>query len=81
MPTNITDLSVAGVLKWIAILLACLQTFLGVRAFVTRQAQPSRYEIVSGEAAIRIGWQHLGFAVLFAFVAFGFWFFWQRHED
>ena len=83
-PTNSTGLSLAGVLKWIFILMGGVLLFQAYQGIIDQKSSTGRgssLQPLSGEAAVRAGWGYLGSALLFFAIAWALWFFWQRNED
>ncbi len=73
-PSNDTQLSLAGILKWLAILVGCFSLWSGVNDLL------GRTDLEAGKAHAQglgeLGWSVAGFAT-----AFALWFFWQRNEE
>lgn len=84
-PTNDGGLSVAGVLKWIAIITGVVCLTKAYQGIVGQKGATGSFrnvgDALTGEAATSWGWQNLGLAVLCFVVAWALWFFWQRNED
>lgn len=84
-PDNTTGLSLAGVIKWISIILSAVFLFQAYQVLVQKKTATSagRHvgEYLVGNEAVMMGRQHLGLSVLCGAIAWALWFFWQRHEE
>jgi hypothetical protein len=84
-PTNEGGLSIAGVLKWIAIINGVVFLYKGYQGIILRQGATGSGRNVgdplSGPEAVRWGWENVGYGVVAFLIAWAFWFFWQRNED
>ena len=87
-PENTTNLSVAGVLKWLFII-ASLPCFFKAFQGIVLQKTASGYgqmgasstELFTGTEAVKYGLENLGLAALSLGIAWALWFFWQQNED
>lgn len=80
-PTNSTGLSLAGILKWIAIIACGVNVWIGLSAIISKKTSPDRSTLLVGNDAVRQGFVNLGWALGLGLLAFAIWFFWQRNED
>jgi len=80
-PKNTTELSFAGVCKWVLVVFS-IPFWVGAwQGIVERKAAISRSEVVTGGEALRIGLFNVLYAILFLIAAWAVWYFWQRNED
>lgn len=84
---NSTGLSLSGFLKW-AILIVSIQFVIKAYQGIVNKVSATGLGIRSGPgelvtegAAVRYGWQSLGYAVVCWAIAWAIWFFIQRNED
>lgn len=84
VPFNTTNLSIAGVVQWLLLLMAGISLIPAYQGIVNRKLQTggrSRVEFLYGSDAVRAGFAALLVAGGFALGAFLVWYFWQRNED
>lgn len=80
-PTNSTNLSLSGVLKWLAIILGGACLFIGGQTLVTGKTTGPNSMVVTGAEATHAGLMDLVRGVILLAVAFAIWRFWQSNED
>lgn len=83
-PQNTTNLSFAGVVKWILIVgsLPCfVKAYQGIvqRVSATSMGRTTG-NLLMGDEALKYGIQNLLIALLFLASSWAVWFFWQRNE-
>jgi len=88
IPENSTNMSVAGVLKWLCLIASIDPTIKAFQGIVLRRtAEVDQGDLfVPGHAAtqaaaVKEGLLHLGVAAFFWLIAWALWYFWQRNED
>lgn len=85
MADNSTNLSLAGVVKWILII-SSMPLFVKAWQGLIQHKSATNYgrttgDLLEGGEAIAYGWQSLGLALLLLGVAYLVWRFWQENED
>ena len=84
-PDNSTNLSVAGVFKWIAIISGGVMLYKAFQGIVLKTgAMGSERSVgmpLTGADAVHWGLANLGYAAIAFAIAWALWFFWQRNED
>lgn len=84
-PSNDTGLSLAGVLKWLAIIVAAVFLVHAYQGLILKEGATGSIRnagmALTGSHAVRWGWANLGYALVALATAWAIWFFWQRNED
>jgi hypothetical protein len=82
-PTNSTGLTLAGVLKWIAIVIGGVMLFQAYQGVVQQVGGGGRGGgiLLTGPDAVRWGWMNVLYSAIAFAIAWALWFFWQRNED
>jgi hypothetical protein len=88
MADNSTNLSLAGVVKWLLVIasLPCLvKAWQGVVQRTTAtgylRSDASTAQLLTGGDAVRYGLLNILYAALLIGAAWAVWFFWQQYED
>ena len=80
-PINSTDLSLAGVLKWLFALFSIPFFFVAFEGIVERRVTVDGTSFLAGQLALRQGLLHLLGAFVMLGISYCIWYFWQNNED
>ena len=82
---NSTGISVAGFIKWFFIINSAVFLFKAYQGLIQQKTASGGGRHVgaylTGNEAVMMGLQHLGFGIVSGAIAWALWFFWQRHEE
>lgn len=87
-PTNSTNLSLAGALKWLLVIASIPCWFKAWQGVVGRETATgygrsgaASTRLLTGDEALAFGLWNVLYGVLLLAAAWAVWFFWQRNED